>query len=163
MVGESEGQQIRPEIRLTIRRAALALLAAMFVSTVGCGSGQDPDRLPVFPTVGKVSFKGSVPQGAYVALYSKSNAKAPNGQVVVPNAEVQPDGSFAFSSYAANDGAPAGDYALTVEWHKTVKAANGEPALSPNLVPAQYSKPASSPLKVTIVAGRNDLPPIVLK
>jgi hypothetical protein len=140
------------------------LLAAVLVLTAtGCGKSQPEGLLTVYPTVGKVTFKGSVPQGAYVALHSTSNLNAPNGQVVVPRAQVQPDGTFELSSYNYNDGAPKGDYVLTVEWHKTVKGPDGDPTLGPNLLPPLYSKSATSPVKVTIVAGKNELSPIVLK
>ena len=143
-------------------KAALMLGAALLVAS-GCGSAQDADRLPVYPTSGKITFKGAVPEGAYVALRSRTKAKAPNGQEVVPTAQVQSDGTFGFSSYAANDGAPAGEYKLTVEWHKTVKTAGGDPMLGPNLLPPQYSKTNTSPLSVVIAAGPNELAPIVLK
>ncbi|HZZ27759.1 MAG TPA: hypothetical protein VFE46_07090 [Pirellulales bacterium] len=144
--------------------AAVGLFAAaLSLAAAGCGSSKPEGLLTVYPAEGKVSFKGAVPQGAYVALHPKTNFKAPNGQAVVPTAQVQPDGTFALSSYGADDGAPEGEYVLTAEWHKTVKGAGGDPVLGPNLLPPQYSKPATSPLKVTIVAGKNELPPIVLK
>ncbi|HEY2826680.1 MAG TPA: hypothetical protein VGJ04_03690, partial [Pirellulales bacterium] len=85
------------------------------------------------------------------------------GQEVVPTAQVKPDGTFDLSSYAANDGAPPGEYKVTVQWHKTVKPAGGDPTLGPNLLPPQYRRPDTSPLTVVIAAGPNQLNPIVLK
>jgi hypothetical protein len=146
-----------------MRGSVLALAAAMLFAASGCGSAQDPNQLPVFPATGKISFKGAVPDGAYVALHSKTKVKAPNGQEVVPTAQVKPDGTFDLSSYAANDGAPPGEYKVTVQWHKTVKPAGGDPTLGPNLLPPQYSRPDTSPLTVVIAAGPNQLNPIVLK
>src|SRR5215471_17620929 len=125
------------------RALGAALISALSLTAAGCGSSA-ADQLPVFPTTGKVSFKGQVPSGAIVALHPKGNLKGPNGEVVVPHAHVQPDGSYSLSSYTASDGAPAGDYAVTLEWHKVVKTAKGEPDLSPNLLPPQYSKPTTS-------------------
>ncbi|HTQ37450.1 MAG TPA: hypothetical protein VMJ32_00380 [Pirellulales bacterium] len=163
MCGQLQGQGFSFR-SFTVRHKATWLLTAICVlSTAGCGSSGPQDLLTAYPVVGKVSFKGAAPQGAYVALHSKSDLKAPNGQVVVPRAQVQPDGTFELSSYNSNDGAPEGDYVLTVEWHKTIKGPDGDPVLSPNLLPPQYSKPGTSPVKVTIVAGKNELTPIVLK
>jgi hypothetical protein len=163
MFCESQGQGNRRRFSLVLNSAAYISLATLSLAAIGCGKSQPEGLLTVFPATGTVSFKGAVPQGAYVALHSQGNVKAPNGQEVVPNAQVQPDGTFSLSSYSAADGAPEGNYVLTVEWHKTVKGRDGDPVLGPNLLPPQYSKPTTSPVKVTIVAGRNDITPIVLK
>jgi hypothetical protein len=160
---ELKGQRCGRKGVIRARRTALVLVAALSLAAAGCGSAQDPNQLPVFPSSGKITFKGAVPDGAYLALHSKTKAKAPNGQEVIPTAQVRSDGTFDFSSYAAKDGAPAGEYKVTVEWHKTVKSAGGEPTLGPNLLPPQYSKVDSSPLTIAIAPGPNELNPIVLK
>ena len=162
MRSEMEGQKCNRNNFIAGQTALIVMVALMLVTT-GCGSAQDPDRLPVFPATGKISFKGAVPDGAYVALHSKTKAKAPNGQEVVPTGQVKPDGTFDLSSYAAADGAPPGEYKLTIEWHKTIKPAGGDPILGPNLLPPQYSKAATSPVEVIIATGPNELKPIVLK
>jgi hypothetical protein len=142
----------------------LPLVGLVVIAAAGCGATQDPNLLPVFPAQGKLSFHGKVPEGAYVALYPKANvAKAPNGQPVVPRGQVQGDGSFNLTSYAAGDGAPVGDYAVTVEWHKTITLPSGVPNLGPNLLPAKYSKAETSPVTVQIAQGKNELPAIILK
>jgi hypothetical protein len=153
----------RCSIFFMVGRAGVLLVAALSIAVAGCGASPDPDRLAVFPASGKISFNGKVPDGAYLALHSKTKAKAPNGQEVVPSAQVKSDGTFQLSSYAANDGAPTGEYAVTIEWHKTIKQAAGDPMLGPNLLPPQYSRSQTSPLTVTIAAGMNELKPIVLK
>jgi len=163
MQRQLKGQNSKPGSLFSAGRIWLVLVPVVSLATIGCGSAQDPNRLPVFPATGKISFKGVVPDGAYVALHSKTNAKAPNGQEVVPTAKVKSDGTFDLSSYAANDGAPSGEYKVTVEWHKTIKPAGGDPTLGPNLLPPQYSKADTSPLTVIIATGPNQLNPIVLK
>ena len=142
----------------------LPVVGLVVIAAAGCGAMQDPNLLPVFPAQGKLSFQGKVPEGAYVALYPKGNvAKAPNGQAVVPRGQVQGDGTFNLTSYAAGDGAPVGDYAVTVEWHKTITLPSGVPNLGPNLLPAKYSKAETSPVTVQIAQGKNELPAIILK
>jgi hypothetical protein len=159
---EMEGQKCIRKNFIAGQTAWIVMAALLLVAT-GCGSAQDPDRLPVFPATGKISFKGAVPDGAYVALHSKTNVKAPNGQEVIPTGQVKSDGTFDLSSYAAHDGAPSGEYKVTIEWHKTIKPAGGDPTLGPNLLPPQYSKATTSPLEVIIATGPNELKPIVLK
>ena len=90
-------------------------------------------------------------------------ALAKNPKFIPPRAAVQPDGTFALTSYSSNDGAAPGEYVLTITWHKTIKRPNGEPDLGPNLLPTQYEKAKTSPVIVKIAEGKNELPPIVLK
>jgi hypothetical protein len=160
---ELKGLQYSQSGASVTKQTALVLIAALSLAAAGCGSAQNQNQLPVFPASGKITFKGAAPDGAYLALHSKTNAKAPNGQEVIPTAQVRSDGTFDLSSYAAKDGAPAGEYKVTIEWHKTVKSAGGEPTLGPNLLPPQYSKTETSPLTVAIAQGPNELNPIVLK
>jgi hypothetical protein len=109
-------------------------------------------RVPVVPVKGKVAaFKGEVPAGAYVALW-RLDGQGPEN--VAPSATVGPDGSFAIGSYDTGDGAPPGDYAVTVTWFKVVDAGPG-----PNVLPAKFANAHSTPLKVT-VSGPTDIPPI---
>ena len=150
--------------RFLRRTSGGVLFTAIALTLAGCGSSRDPNWLPVFPTSGKVQFKGAAPVGAYVALYPKPGKAPATSQSVVPRGQVQPDGTFALSSYTTSDGAPPGEYVATIEWHKTVKNSSGEPILGPNLLPPQYSKPQTTPLKtIQIAEGKNELPEIVLK
>ena len=65
------------------------------------------------------------------------------------------DGSFALSTYTANDGAPAGEYAVTVVWWNPPVDAEGKPG--PNLLPQRYAKPETTPLKAVVKAGPNEV------
>ena len=147
------------------RTGVLVLLFTMFfVSADGCTKTKDPNRLPVFPVKGHLSVKGQAPVGAFVVLHPKNGAAtAPNGDVVRPRAVVNPDGSFAFGSYDALDGAPSGEYSVTVEWRRIVKLADGSPVLGPNVVPPKYARVETSPLAIRVAETSNELDPIVLK
>ncbi len=140
----------------------IVVIAALVAS--GCGSGRDTNQLPVFPAKGTISLKGELPKGACLVLHPKGNtAKAPNGDVIRPRATVGQDGTFAFSSYNSNDGAPVGEYVITIEWQKIVPGPNGDPTKGPSLVPPPFRRPETSPLIVKIAEGPNQLQPIVLK
>jgi hypothetical protein len=73
-----------------------------------------------------------------------------------PQAQVAPDGTFRLSTRSEGDGAPAGDYAVTVEWWK-VRFEQGEAIPGANVIPPQYASPEQSPLKVTVIEGENRL------
>jgi hypothetical protein len=149
----------------TWQKGVLFILFAAFVVTAnGCSKSKDPNRLPVFPVNGRLSVKGQAPSGAFVVLHPKKGAAtAPNGDVVRPRAVVKPDGSFAFGSYDSSDGAPAGDYSVTVEWRRIGKSPEGSPVLGPNVVSPKYARPETSPLAIKVAEKVNELEPITLK
>jgi hypothetical protein len=158
-------QSLKPSVCKTKWRIAvpLILIAAFFVTANGCSKSRDPNRLPVFPVNGHLTVKGQAPSGAFVVLHPKNGAAtAPNGEVVRPRATVSPDGSFAFGSYDSSDGAPCGEYSVTVEWRRIVKSAEGSPVLGPNVVSPKYARPQSSPLSIRVAEKSNELDPITL-
>ena len=76
-----------------------------------------------------------------------------------PTLQAAADGSFALTSYESNDGAPAGDYTLTVELRSLVKN-GGDVTAGPNTLPAKYGRAETSPVTVQIAEQTNDLPEI---
>lgn len=134
------------------------LIALASLTLAGC-SGQRADRVPVFKTAGKITFRNQPVDGAFLVLHPKA-AATPN--VPRPRAHVKSDGSFETTTFDTADGAPAGQYVVTVEWHKLVKV-GGEWTPGPNLLPPKYSDPATSDVVVKVAEGSNDLPEIVLR
>jgi serine/threonine-protein phosphatase CPPED1 len=111
------------------------------------------NRKAVNPVRGKVFFEGTPTPNALVAFHlvnpdTKRFSRA-------GDAMVEPDGTFALSTYTANDGAPTGEYAVTVVWWNPLVDAEGKPG--PNLLPERYSKPETTPLRATIKAGTNEV------
>ena len=101
------------------------------------------NRKPVYPVRGKVLFDGCVvPEGSVSFYPIGPDIKKPTR---LGDALLESDGSFVMSSYTANDGAPAGEYIVTV----------GETGAT--RVPEKYSKVETSDLRVTIKAGNNDV------
>ena len=64
------------------------------------------------------------------------------------------DGAFTISTYQANDGAPVGEYAVTVVQREPMSDAAGNPG--PNRLPAKYATAQSSPLRAQVKTGAND-------
>src|SRR5437764_3720406 len=97
--------------------SSLAAMAAISLALVGCGKPVS-SRTPVYKASGKISFEGQVPEGALVVLHPK-NASSPTA--LRPTAHVQPDGTFQLTTYETGDGAPVGDYVVTVSWQRAVQ------------------------------------------
>ena len=105
-------------------------------------------RKPTQPARGKVLFEGEPVAGAQLVLQSLD--KGPSADAITGA-----DGTFVLSTYTADDGARAGEYAVTLVWRKPLYDASGKPGK--NLLPARYARKDTSPLKVVIKSGKNDL------
>ena len=120
-----------------------------------------PSRpVAVHPVKGRAVFEGQPMSGANVILYPSADSKVPTE--LRPRGSVTADGSFVLSTFDPNDGAPSGDFVVTVVWSKPV-VINGETQFGPNLAPATYSKPDSSPLRIKIAPGTKELEPLELR
>ena len=139
-------------------RAAFGALAV--AAACGCSEGDADLKVPVFPVKGKVTFEGEPAAGAFVVFHPKTPPK-PGDTPSSPRATVQPDGSFALTTASEGDGAPAGDYAVTVQWMKPVK--QGKDVLpGPNVIPKAYTEPASTPLSASVRESENALEPFAI-
>lgn len=139
-------------------RLALTFLAFAIFPVVGCGEAES-GRVPVHPVLGAIQFHGQPIVGAFVSLHSKSGAGT---EVPKPRATVGPDGSFTLTTYEGQDGAPEGEYVLTVQWYKPVRQ-GAELVSGPNVLPRKYASPQTSDVRITVAAGENRLKPIQLR
>lgn len=141
------------------RRAGLAMVAAA-MGAWGCGGGESETRVPVYPVTGKVTFEGEPAAGAFVAFHPRTPARpgdVPSG----PRATTGVDGAFSLTTAVEGDGAPAGDYAVTVQWLRPVQR-GGEVVPGPNVLPRALAEPASTPLSATIRESANALEPFAI-
>lgn len=109
------------------------------------------NRKPVHPVRGKVFFEGCPAVNAVVTFHLIDGKKFTR----TADSMVGPDGNFSLSTYTADDGAPAGEYAVTVVCRHPALDEDGRPG--PNILPAAYSKPETTPLRATIKAGPNEV------
>ena len=136
----------------------LALLAAL--AAPGCG--ESDGQVEVYPVSGTVTLNGEPFANAMVRFHPIQPASddADDPAAAIRVAEADDQGHFALSTYTALDGAPAGDYVVTVE--PTLPEAeelDGPPPPSrilPELV--KYTEKENSPFKATVTSGDN--PPL---
>ena len=77
---------------------------------------------------------------------------------------VKDDGSFVLGTYGKEDGAPPGEYRVSVQWLvQTQKIETEGNPLPRNLLPARYGNFETSGLDVQIQQGENVLPALQLK
>jgi hypothetical protein len=118
-----------------------------------CSSG----RKPVHPVRGQVLVDGKPAAKAQVLLHpAEGGQNEPH-----PTGQTDDQGYFTLTSYTNGDGAPEGDYAVTVTWFRVF--GGREEVVRRNVLPPRYAAPQSSQLRVTIAKGNNELTPLQLR
>lgn len=140
------------------------LAACVVVAATGCGGNPAYDSIPTYPATGKVTVNGVPARGAIVRLYPKTpqpGAKYP----LMPSGKTDESGVFHLTTYEDADGAPVGEYVLTVEWPDPEwrPPGGGMPPPPPDRMQGRFADPEKSEIKVQIVEGENEIPPIVLE
>ena len=118
------------------------------------------DFPPTFPVQGKVVIEGEIASGAQIVFHRVHNSKATTEEDqprAMPSGVADKDGNFELTSFHPKDGAPAGEYVVTLQWQKWVLK-DDDVIPGPNMVPPAYAKPQLSPLRVKVVEGENKLP-----
>lgn len=137
------------------------LIVTLVLATSGCKTRPGTERLPVHPVSGKLTYQGKPAVGALVVLnFVNENPITKN--LTKPHGIVQADGSFKISMYEAGDGAPAGDYVVTVSLFKP-GSGDDEERGELDAYGGRFLNPGTSQIKVTVKEGENILPPIDLK
>jgi hypothetical protein len=138
------------------RYLLLMLVAGLAIGLTSCRRGESK---PVCPARGKVFYKGKPAEWAQVTLVplNDDDPKRPR-----PGAQVNGNGEFRLSTYASYDGAPPGLYAVTIVYPSPAKKNNDENA-GPDLLQGRYADPKTTPLKVEVKEGTNELGPFELQ
>jgi len=113
------------------------------------GSSGKPARVPVIPAQGKADFEGKPIPEAAIFLHPVGAKTPPFPR---PRAVVRSDGTFVVGTYTKDDGAPPGEYKVTVQWFQRIGTA-GNDLLPINLLPPSYGNAETSDLSVRIQEG----------
>lgn len=145
---------MRSKVRFACSRVCCILALLSLVPTgISCSSSKSADRKPVHPVRGQVFVKDKPAVGAFVLFVPVNEPAEPKDPR--PRAEVDQDGSFTLSTYDGNDGAPIGDYLVSIVWP-------GEEDVDDKLL-GRYGDAKTSNLRATVKEGPNDLPAFRLK
>jgi hypothetical protein len=138
-------------------RSRITALLSLGVICLLAGCGGD-GRTPVYPVKGRVLVDGKPAARVLLQLHPVGN-NSPDA--VHPRGEADEQGHFVLTSYVRGDGAPEGEYDVTVTWYRATK--KGDEYESVNYLPARYAKATSSKLKATVTRGTNELPVLKLQ
>lgn len=110
------------------------------------------DRIPV---TGEVFVDGQPVKDIFVYLIP-AGSKIPKDEPPQHRGLTKEDGSFAISTYMENDGAPAGDYVVCLEWLRYKKT--GSQWIGPDKFGKKYLDPEKSEFKVTVGGSSTKIP-----
>ena len=135
-----------------LRRAAFALLLML----AGCGDG----RQATYPVAGQLTIQGKPAADADLRFY-EVRGRTPG--MARPYATTDSEGRFTVSTYGMNDGAPAGEYQVSVSWKGPLRGVSPDQRdAMPERLPPRFNDPTTSGIQVRVVRGDNMLETIDL-
>lgn len=123
----------------------------------GCERGP---KLNCQPVRGRVLVEGQPVAEALVVLHPVTPMVGWNAK---PRGFTDTNGQFVLTTDKANDGAPPGEYLVTVELRAPREVGEELVRDGAQLLPERYRQPDQSGLRATVAAGENELPPFQLK
>lgn len=137
----------------------MSCLLLSSLAIMGCG-GDNAYELHV--AKGRVLYKGKPAGGAELTLFGTDDLlKRP--EAPLPQAVADEDGYFNVHCGELGEGAPAGNYVVTVVWRQSESADPEVQDASRDRLRGKYADAARSPLRIEISVGANELPDIELK
>jgi hypothetical protein len=137
----------------------IAALPFLVLLIVGCGQADD-GKVQRVPVNGTLLVKSVPAVGARIVFYPKDEALRGTG-MPTPGGTTEEDGSFSLTSYEPGDGAPVGDYVVTVVWREEIPEGKSLDTFQPkDRLNGRYASPDKSALSVSIPEGGGTLPPI---
>jgi hypothetical protein len=151
---EAFDSRCRSRRRFQVKDWPLAI-ALCCAHTVGCA-----DQLPArHPVNGQVLQAHKPLAEAMVVLHPKEGSFAAAQK---PIAYTDAAGRFNMTTFQQGDGAPAGQYWITVELRAPRQAGEEVVRDGRNMLPPRYAMPNTSGLQVDVKVGANEIPPIDL-
>lgn len=145
-------------------RTTLVPLGLMLAVTAwgGCNS-KNYDAVETFPVTGTLQVNGVPAQGAEVRFWP--NSEQPGLKYpIAPSGKVDASGRYQLTSYEGPDGAPPGDYSVTVSWPDPDwrPPGGGMPPPPPDRLMGKFSNRDKAVMEFTVVEGDNQVDPIIL-
>ena len=137
------------------------LLLFSFMVISGCGEESSfKSTVPVFPASGKILYLGKPLAGVILIFHSTDVNQKIKSQATTDN-----DGKFVATTFKTADGAPEGDYTITLVVPSNESDSSREDAATegqfrkegPVRFPSKYQNPSTSPLKVKVTKNQPDL------
>lgn len=123
--------------------------------SISCSGSRHHDH-PAHPVTGRILVNGQPANNADITFYHLGDW---GKDTIIPMARTEDDGTFALATYDVKDGAPVGDYEVTITWPAYRHARD----IGPDKLAGKYGQRGPSALKVSIAEDTKELPPFELK
>lgn len=135
----------------------LIKLAVWCLACAILGGCEQKPLLPprAFQVQGRLFIDNALAGRASIGFYPIDQEKS---QGRCPVAMTNPDGSFELTTYSPHDGAPEGDYAVTVMWlddSMPIDECECPDPLLHDRLGRKYADPLTTPLQVTVLPQNN--------
>jgi hypothetical protein len=151
-------------VRLTLISSLPVFLESIMKRFVGClclfvaaCSSNDYGEQQPYPTTGQLLINGKPEKDVLVVFHldGYQNTGDPKIRTIVPQGWTDAEGKFVLSTFGNADGAPAGDYHVTVRWPVTRKGFG----MGPDALGEKFSDPKTSTLTAHLDKKKNEVPP----
>jgi hypothetical protein len=147
----------------TIRAGAVTIGALLVLCVSGCGDG----KVRRHPVVGTVTVDGQPADGATVVFCPVNGS--PEVMRERPFSQTDTNGRYELRTLEPGDGAPAGDYKVTIRWlsgmnpqSPEVDRDRGGGGRAVDRLGNRYWDPEKTPLTAKVESGKNEIPPFEL-
>jgi hypothetical protein len=135
----------------------LAFAALLILSLPGCGSG----KYPVVPVQGKLTYQGK--PAPFVDVQFHPTDESMKEKKILPAGTTRKDGTFTLTTYETDDGAPAGEYKVTLYWATLAPGQILDPSdpesrpEGPDGFQGRFANPETTTLSATVSEGRGNV------
>jgi hypothetical protein len=130
-------------------------LAVSAVTLAGCGPGQKT----VYPVRGKIVDSAGKPAAGVLVMFHPTTP--PGDEALAVTGTTDDNGEFQLTTYRTGDGAPAGEYLVTIVWLPQKKSPFDA---QPDKLGGRYASKDKPAAKFTVERkSDNQMPPITIK
>ncbi|VTS06907.1 hypothetical protein [Tuwongella immobilis] len=143
----------KTQSRIVQRFSGGILLVGMLL-TVGCQDSLPP-RDPVVPVSGSVRFQGAAVAGGAITFHPAQSVENPRATRSLGS--IDKDGNYQLTTYDTHDGAPPGEYVVTIYWPGKLPAGSPIGEVGPDRLKGKYANPKTTKLKATVKDSPNTI------
>ena len=136
-----------PRLRAGCRIGMVGFVVGLALALASTGCGHADGGTPVFSVRGEFFVDGQPAEGAMVSFHPLND---PDPRALRSYARVEGDGGYHLSTFLSGDGAPQGEYVVTVYWPDPRRKGDdpdGESeTLPPDRLRGRFATPGSSVL-----------------
>jgi len=145
---------------MVARRVCLPCVVVALLMLSSCGEPKGGPRLKVAPVEGEVFVDGKPLDEGFVHLHPVTPHEMPRAdQVVASMGQVDEEGKFKISTYINEDGAPPGEYKITITWKEATGLMKNQWG-GPDRLKGKYADVETTQFRVT-VPERPDGPVVI--